>query len=72
MHAAARRTLPEGHDDDASRYFIPRNLRSHYVTVSIPPTSDLDTEYTRALDAACDWAMRDHEGKHGIPGGDLT
>lgn len=72
MQHAERRPLPDGHTDDHGRYFIPRNLRSYYVTVTIYPTRCPDAEHARALDAACKWALREHKGRGIIPGGDLT
>lgn len=66
--AAARRALPAGHDDPDSPYTLPRMLRTHYRTVTIPAwAADLDpfTRHLLIADAASDWCYTDHVRRHG-------
>lgn len=65
---AHRRPLPAGYDDDEHTLFVPRPLRSFYVTVTAPP-GVTDPPATGAaaeaiLDAVCDWVAHDRAG-HG-------
>lgn len=58
-----RRSLPLGHRDESSPYFIPRPLRSYYQTVSLTPDCNAPgsvlSKHLRVLDLACDWLERD-------------
>lgn len=54
-----RRPLPPGHADEHATTFIPRPLRSYYVTVTAR-AEDFDT----VLDASCDWIETDTRRRH--------
>ncbi|PWD94864.1 hypothetical protein [uncultured Aeromicrobium sp.] len=60
---AARRPLPAGFDNPDSPYFVPRNLRSFYLTVTVPHVpADQLSNHEAVENAVYEWVIRYNGG----------